>query len=102
MKPWNISPEVQKLTQIVIEKTKPKKLVLFGSRARGTHRENSDVDLCIFGRSCTEETWNRLLISIQDDPYTLLKIDLVEFEKLSEIYQNEIMKDGVTLYESSP
>ena len=101
MKSWKISPPVQNLIQKIIEVTQPSKLTLFGSRARGDYRENSDVDLCITHKTCGEDAWNKLLISIQDDPHTLLKVDLVEFETLSKVYQDEIRKNGVILYESN-
>jgi predicted nucleotidyltransferase len=91
---------VQTLVHEIVRMAKPSKVLLFGSRARGDFRENSDVDLCVVGKQCDENLWNRLLVSVQEDPHTLLKVDLVEFEKLSKIHQDEINKDGVILYES--
>ena len=100
MNPWELSAPIQTLVQEIVRVAKPSKMLLFGSRARGDFRENSDVDLCVVGKHCDETLWNRLLISVQDAPHTLLKVDLVEFEKLSKIHQNEINKDGVILYKS--
>lgn len=102
MKSWKISPTIEKLISLIAKTAMPKKIVLFGSRARGNFRENSDIDLCVIGRTCNDDTWNKLLVSIQEDPHTLLKVDLVEFETLNHLYQNEITKDGVTVYESNP
>jgi len=100
MKSWELSPPVQTLVHEIVRMAKPSKVLLFGSRARGDFRENSDVDLCVVGKQCDENLWNRLFVSVQEDPHTLLKVDLVEFEKLSKIHQDEINKDGVILYES--
>jgi predicted nucleotidyltransferase len=100
MKSWELSPPVQTLVHEIVRMAKPSKVLLFGSRARGDFRENSDVDLCVVGKQCDQNLWNRLLVSVQEDPHTLLKVDLVEFEKLSKIHQDEINKDGVILYES--
>ena len=102
MKPWKISPSANNLIQKIIDTTKPFQVILFGSRARGNYRENSDIDLCVVKKNCSEDLWNRLLISIHDDPYTLLGVDLVEFENLSQLYQDDIKKIGVVLYESNP
>ncbi len=100
MKPWALSPPVQTLVQEIVRVVKPSKVLLFGSRARGDFRANSDVDLCVVGKQCDEDLWNQLLISVQEDPHTLLKVDLVEFETLSNTHQSEVKKDGVILYES--
>ncbi len=100
MNPWTPPPSVQLLIERIIQTVKPAKLVLFGSRARGDFRGNSDIDLCVFHRHCTDREWNELLISIEEDPHTLFTVELVEFETLSKVYQDAIRKDGVTLYES--
>jgi predicted nucleotidyltransferase len=42
--------------------------MLFGSRARGDYRENSDVDLCVVRKHCDEDLWNRLLASVKTTP----------------------------------
>ena len=50
------------------------KIVLFGSRARGDHRENSDIDIAVFGMP----TENQVLFwdSVSELP-TLLEFDIV-------------------------
>lgn len=75
-----------------------RKIVLFGSRARGDHKSNSDIDLAVYvlpefkgkGRFCAEI----------DDLNTLLKIDIVFINNNIErsLIEN-IRKDGVILYE---
>ena len=44
-------------TRIIVEKARPKRIILFGSRARGEAHEDSDVDLLIIvpdGKSSSE------------------------------------------------
>ena len=74
-----------------------KRLVLFGSRARGDNRERSDIDLALYGMP--EEDRARFWFDIDDLP-TLLKFDLVHVTELTdaELVKN-IKKDGVVLYE---
>ena len=40
--------EIDKITKIIVESINPDKIVLFGSRARGDFREDSDYDLLVF------------------------------------------------------
>lgn len=79
------------------EKYDADKILLFGSRARGDHKERSDIDLAIYG--IPKENHARFWSDIDDLP-TLLKFDLVHVDEYTdaELVEN-IEKDGVTLYE---
>lgn len=92
---------IQTCVELIIQKAQPKKIILFGSRARKTHRSNSDFDFAVIAKKCTEAEWASLLIEIQEEPYTLHKIDLVEFEKLNQDYKDQIKNQGIILYESN-
>lgn len=74
------------------------KLVLFGSRARGTARERSDIDLAAFGVGQEKQGLFRLAA---DELPTLLKIDLVFITpETSPALLSEIERDGVVIYEA--
>lgn len=74
------------------------KIVLFGSRARGDNRPNSDIDLAIF--TLPEFTNPGYLSSDIDDLNTLLKIDFVLINKNTDTNLLEsIEKEGVLIYE---
>ena len=71
------------------------KIVLFGSRTRGDHRENSDIDIAVFGMP----TENQVLFwdSVSELP-TLLEFDIVFLSpKTDEKLVRNIEKDGVIL-----
>ena len=90
---------VQNVIRLIIEQSKPKKMILFGSRARKKNRDNSDFNFCVVGKTCSAETWAKLLVEIENEPLTLFKIDLLEFESLSKIYQEQIQSEGKILYD---
>jgi predicted nucleotidyltransferase len=76
-----------------------RRLVLFGSRARGDNHPRSDVDLAAFGLPPSRVGAFRL--ALEELP-TLLKFDFVAVSPdTSPAFLSEIEKDGVTLYESS-
>lgn len=56
------------------------KVLVFGSRAKGTYTEGSDIDLAVVG---TALTFNQLMdINIQiDDLGLLYKVDVVDYNK---------------------
>ena len=73
-----------------------KRLVLFGSRARGDNRYNSDIDLAVYGMP--QENQGSFWMDCEDLP-TLLKFDIVHIhEGMNPAFLQNIEKDGVTLY----
>lgn len=72
------------------------KLVLFGSRARGDNRHNSDIDLAVYGMP--KESQSAFYWDAEDLP-TLLKLDIVHIVPgMNPAFIQNIEKDGVVLY----
>lgn len=75
-----------------------RRLVLFGSRARGDNRYNSDIDLAVYGMP--PEKQGPFWMDCEELP-TLLKFDIVHIhEGMDPAFLQNIEKDGVTLYAS--
>ena len=73
-----------------------KRLVLFGSRARGDNRYNSDIDLAVYGMP--EGSRSNFWMDCEELP-TLLKFDIVHItDGMNPAFLANIEKDGVTLY----
>lgn len=73
-----------------------KRLVLFGSRARGDNRYNSDIDLAVYGMP--EHNRGSFWFDCEELP-TLLKFDIVHItDGMNPAFLANIEKDGVTLY----
>lgn len=75
-----------------------KRLVLFGSRARGDCRQRSDIDLAVYGMP--EKDRGSFWMEAEELP-TLLKLDIVHIcPGMDPEFLRNIEKDGVTLYAS--
>lgn len=96
---FSLPESIQAVVCKVVENAHPKQVILFGSQARKDHRENSDFDLCVIQKNCHETAWTKILVDISEEPWSLYRIDLVEFEKLNDEYKKNIHNDGVILYE---
>ena len=73
------------------------KLVLFGSRARRTHGERSDIDLAVYG--CPH--FCDFSFAVDEEVDTLLSFDFIHMdETVSPALTAEIERDGVILYEA--
>ena len=94
-KKYDIPPKAAEDISLYAEKYGVNKVILFGSRARGTNRERSDIDIAVTGG-------NFKLFSYAMDEYarTLLNFDVVDLDGgVSEELLSEIKKDGVVIYE---
>jgi predicted nucleotidyltransferase len=95
---------VEKITAIVEKLPNLKLLILFGSRARGEHRPDSDWDFAVlYGERSDRKDISSLLkiytlleqaLEIPDD-----KIDVVDLKECSPILAHYVARDGQLLYE---
>ena len=92
---YNLDKRVEDDIVRIAKKSNVKKVILFGSRARGTNSERSDIDLAISGGNALDFYYD-----VEEKARTLLMFDVVDLDKgISEELQAEIKKDGVILYE---
>lgn len=79
------------------EKYGVRKVVLFGSRARGTHGPKSDIDLAVYAG---EENFVSFAGAVEDEAWTLLPFDLIDMNtSISAEFLAEIEREGIVLYE---
>ena len=90
---------VEKLKKIVeeLKKYHPKKIVLFGSRARGDFRKNSDIDIAVDLNLSFRE--KRKLKEKIDIIAGLYSIDLVFLNDLEEEFRKKVLSEGKVLYD---
>ena len=95
--------EIDKITKQFIKLYSPEKLLLFGSQAKNTARQNSDIDLCVIIETPDKhKLLTDMYINIESDkPFDLLLYTPNEWEncsndKLSFAYM--INRDGIVLY----
>lgn len=90
-----LSDRVNREIRGCAEKYGVQKIVLFGSRARNTHTERSDIDIAVYGGDYDGFYWD-----IKENMHSLLMFDIVDMDSgVSEDLKKEIDKDGVVIYE---
>lgn len=72
-----------------------KKVILFGSRARGNFKEKSDIDLAVQGGD-----FIRFMLDANEETSTLLSFDIINLDEeiMSELRES-IEKEGKVIYE---
>ena len=72
-----------------------RKVVLFGSRARGDFHRSSDIDLAVSGGDA-----ERFRLELEENTSTLLQYDVVNLDRhIQQGLRERIEEEGVTVYE---
>jgi predicted nucleotidyltransferase len=85
------------LTKMIAAHPGVKRIILFGSRARGYASPRSDIDLAV--EVSNDAEWHALGERVENYP-TLLKIDFVRLKNSGSEFEQVIQKTGRILYES--
>ena len=90
-----IKEEVIKEICNIAKRHDVKKVVLFGSRARGDYHRTSDIDLAVTGGE-----FDRFAVDVEEETSTLLEYDIVSLDrKMQPELKDSIEKEGRVLYE---
>ena len=99
---------IKRLTELLIEAAKPKRIIMFGSQARGEASEDSDLDVMVVEEGVSDRIGemvrlNRLLRSL-DIPVDLLVVSAAKFKYWCDTPGNvyfEAATEGEVLYEAA-
>mgnify|MGYP004712479889 CR=1 FL=1 len=94
---YNLPDRILRELSFLAKKYAVTKIILFGSRARGTNTERSDIDIAVYGGDFEHFYWD-----VMEKIHSLLMFDIVQADaKISDELKREIERDGVTIYEKT-
>ncbi len=94
---YNLPDRIVRELSFFAKKYSVTKIILFGSRARGTNTERSDIDIAVYGGDFEHFYWD-----VKEKIHSLLMFDIVQADaKISDELKREIERDGVTIYEKT-
>jgi len=91
--------ELESIKQILSSYSEVEKAIIYGSRAKGTHKPNSDIDISLMGSELTLGILNQISWKLDDLllPYTF---DLSNFHQINNVALVEhIERLGKVIYE---
>ena len=90
---------IMALVALCVETLDPNRIVLFGSRARGSYRITSDYDLLIEPKVADRSRWLKFLNDIESKNVTLYPVDLVDYYSCEPELRKHALREGTVLYE---
>jgi len=91
---------LNKIRRVLARYPQVKRAVIFGSRARGDFRPNSDIDLAVYLVDSEDKMPGELLLEI-DDAAGIYKIDVIDMLRLNnKTLRQRIEEEGVEIYDS--
>ncbi|GBC96596.1 hypothetical protein HRbin16_02402 [bacterium HR16] len=77
-----------------------RRVLLFGSRATGTARRASDIDLAVVAPEMSPSEWTELAEQVEESSI-IYRIDLVRLDTLPEGTLKEyILREGIPIYQA--
>ncbi|MCC6126542.1 MAG: nucleotidyltransferase domain-containing protein [Pirellulales bacterium] len=94
-------PSIKRLIELGIERVAPRRIILFGSRARGDAQSASDYDLAFDFPASQRKKWLRFLAEVSDGAVTLLSTDIIAWADASAELRKSIRTEGIVVYEQA-
>jgi predicted nucleotidyltransferase len=105
-----LTPELlQQIIDRIVKAVDPEKIVLFGSRARGTHRPDSDIDLFVVVKQSDKPSWHRsspiddalsdLRLGVDKEVIVRTPEEIAEWVGASLAVETTALREGKVLYE---
>lgn len=90
--------DIHQIIHVISQNPKIDEIVLFGSRAKGSHKPGSDIDLAFKGKALNLDDILEASIGL-DDLNLPYKFDLILFERIQEqALVEHINRVGISLY----
>jgi len=91
--------QLDNIIAFLIRYPEVEKAVIFGSRALGTFKKSSDVDIAIMGNQVDFSLASRIKFDLEEDTYLPFFFDVVAYQDLdNEALKQNIDRDGIVIY----
>lgn len=92
----------QNIIQILDEALEPGSVILFGSFAKGSQRNDSDLDLAYIPQKTRPGPYERFQMASTLADIAGREVDLIDFEQASPVFRVQIIDSGVLLQDKNP
>ena len=92
--------DLEYIVQVLSKFPEIEKALIFGSRAKGTHKPGSDVDIAIVGECITFDTISKVRFQLEEESPMPYFFDIVDYTHLEHLELKEhIDRVGKTIWD---
>ncbi|GGJ83074.1 hypothetical protein GCM10007063_01970 [Lentibacillus kapialis] len=92
------SEKIKKVKDVLIPKLDPVFLILFGSQAKGTQNDESDIDVAFYCREKNLSSYETFMLAQELAAELDMDVDLVNIREASTVFQAQVFSSGRVLY----
>lgn len=87
----------RRLIQEIVKELQPAFILLYGSFAKGTNHEQSDLDLAYFSDR-ELSTYERFILASNLSSLAEREVDLIDVKKIDTVFTMQIYSEGIPIY----
>jgi predicted nucleotidyltransferase len=89
---------VQMIRDFLLNKINPVFIIVFGSYAKGSTHQDSDIDVAFFSEDSHLTSYDLFFIAQELADILKMEVDLVDVKKASTVFKSQIYTTGVVIY----
>jgi|SRR5690625_4441064 len=87
----------RRLTREIVKELQPAFILLYGSFAKGTNHEESDIDLAYFSDR-ELSTYERFILAGHLSSLAQREVDLIDIKKIDTVFSVQLFSEGIPIY----
>lgn len=97
------SSDIEAIKTVAGRCDRVEKVLIFGSRAKGTYQNGSDVDLALKGRNLSFTDISRISDELNEETIMPYRFDVLDYNRISEPKLKEhINRNGILIFNRAP
>lgn len=86
------------IQEFLLSKVNPSFIIVFGSYAKNTAHEKSDIDIAYYSKKTSNSPYEIFLLSQELANILKINVDLIDLSKASTVFQAQIYSTGTIIY----
>ncbi|WP_141432269.1 type VII toxin-antitoxin system MntA family adenylyltransferase antitoxin [Bacillus sp. 03113] len=88
----------KKITEFLTDKINPSYIIVFGSFAKGSQHQESDIDVAFYSKETSISSYDLFMLAQELASILKIEVDLIDMTHASTVFQAQIYTTGIVIY----